>query len=115
MALKLNAWRRPRAASLLQVVSIAAALLGAAPAAAQGAPAPAAKNVNCQNTGTFERWLAAFRQEAAANGISQRTIAAALGGMTLDPGIIARDRRQGFFAQSFTAFSSKLITPNRLQ
>ena len=35
--------------------------------------------------------------------------------MTMDPGIIARDRRQGFFAQSFSAFSSKLISKNRLQ
>ena len=35
--------------------------------------------------------------------------------MTLDPGVIARDRRQGFFAQSFTAFSAKLISQNRLQ
>src|SRR6185295_8176827 len=39
----------------------------------------------------------------------------ALDGMTLDPGIIARDRKQSFFAQSFTAFSAKLISQNRLQ
>jgi len=72
-------------------------------------------NPNCRNTGSFEAWLDGFRQEAKANGISNATIAAALGGMTLDPGIIQRDRRQGFFAQTFTAFSSKLITPNRIQ
>jgi lytic murein transglycosylase len=70
---------------------------------------------NCRNTGSFERWLAGFRQEAAASGISRATIASALDGMTLDPGIIARDRRQSFFAQSFQAFSSKLISQNRIQ
>ena len=35
--------------------------------------------------------------------------------MTLDPGVIARDRKQGFFAQSFLAFSDKLISQNRIQ
>ncbi|HZT47806.1 MAG TPA: lytic murein transglycosylase [Hyphomicrobiaceae bacterium] len=72
-------------------------------------------NNNCQNTGSFERWLAGFRQEAVAAGISRATIQAALDGMTLDHGIIARDRKQGFFAQSFTAFAGKLVTPNRIQ
>lgn len=69
----------------------------------------------CQTTGSFERWLEGFRQEAAVQGISRRTIAAALDGMTFDPGIIARDRRQSFFAQSFLDFSQKLATQNRLQ
>src|SRR5688572_24382681 len=72
-------------------------------------------NNNCRNTGAFEPWLAAFRKEAVAKGISRNTIAAVLDGMTMDPGIIARDRRQGFFAQSFQAFSGKLISKNRLQ
>jgi lytic murein transglycosylase len=74
-------------------------------------PAPA----NCKNIGTFEGWLASFRKEAAAEGISQRTISSALDGMTLDPSVIARDRKQGFFAQSFLDFSAKLATPNRVQ
>ena len=34
--------------------------------------------------------------------------------MGLDTGIIARDRRQGFFAQSFLDFQGKLATDNRL-
>lgn len=77
--------------------------------------APRPPNNGCTNTGSFERWLDGFRKDAAANGISSRTIEAALGNMTLDPGIIARDRRQGFFAQSFLDFSAKLATPNRQQ
>jgi lytic murein transglycosylase len=88
---------------------------GAAPLAAQPTPPPAHNNANCQNTGSFERWLAAFRQEAAANGISRATISAALDGMTFDPGIVSRDRKQSFFSQSFKSFSSKLISQNRLQ
>ena len=33
----------------------------------------------------------------------------------MDPGVIGRDRKQGFFAQSFLAFSDKLISQNRIQ
>ena len=62
----------------------------------------------CQNSGNFDRWLDGFRNEAAEAGVSARTIQSALGGMRLDQGIIARDRRQGFFAQSFLDFSDKL-------
>lgn len=69
----------------------------------------------CQNTGSFDRWLADFRQEAAAAGVSRATISAALDGMTLDPGIIARDRRQSFFAQTFLEVVGKLATRNRIQ
>ncbi len=87
----------------------------AEPVAAQHVPPPPAANANCRNTGSFEPWLDGFRKEARANGVSSATIASALGGMTLDPGIIARDRKQGFFAQTFTAFSQKLISQNRLQ
>jgi lytic murein transglycosylase len=103
-----------KTAAKLAAMAAVFACAGAAPAAAQsttGAPA----NANCQNTGSFERWLSAFRQEAAASGISRATISAALDGMTMDPGIISRDRRQSFFAQSFTSFSAKLISQNRLQ
>ena len=72
-------------------------------------------NNNCRNTASFESWLAGFRQAAAVSGVSRATISAALDGMTLDPGVISRDRGQSFFAQSFTAFAAKLISQNRLQ
>lgn len=72
------------------------------------------KSKNCRNTGRFSTWLAEFKKEAAAKGISQRTINAVLGGMSLNPKIIARDRRQGFFAQSFVSFQKKLATQYRV-
>ncbi len=70
---------------------------------------------NCRNTGSFEPWLDRFRKEAVASGISRETVAAALDGVTLDPSVIARDRKQGFFAQSFLTFSGKLISKARIQ
>lgn len=72
------------------------------------------KSKNCRNTGNFSRWLANFKTEAAAKGISKRTINTVLGGMRLNPKIIARDRRQGFFAQSFVSFQKKLATNHRV-
>jgi lytic murein transglycosylase len=79
------------------------------------ATAAQAWSMTCPAGPGFERWLDAFKLEAAAQGISQRTITSALRGMTFDPGIVARDRRQSFFAQSFLDFSRKLATSNRVQ
>lgn len=72
------------------------------------------KSKNCRNTGRFSTWLRDFKKEAAAKGISQRTIQTVLSGMSLNPKIIARDRRQGFFAQSFVSFQKKLATNHRV-
>jgi len=97
-------------------VGLLITLLWALPAGAEEAQsAPPPNNPNCRNSGSFEAWLDDFRREAREQGISPATLSAALGGVTLDQGVIQRDRRQGFFAQTFTAFSGKLISPNRIQ
>lgn len=85
-----------------------------APAQAQS-PYPPPAPPTCRNTESFDAWLQELRKEALASGISRATVARVLDGMTLDPSVIARDRKQGFFAQSFLAFSDKLISPNRIQ
>src|SRR5215468_3667054 len=54
--------------------------------------------------GDFDTFIAAFSREAAAERISQRTLAAAFEGLTPDPQVIALDRRQGVFRQSFEQF-----------
>jgi lytic murein transglycosylase len=102
-------------AATARLAAIAVALACAADAAAADPSKYPPPNTNCRNTANFERWLADFRKDAAANGVSRATISAALDGMTMDPGVIARDRRQSFFAQSFTAFAAKLISQNRIQ
>ena len=93
----------------------AAALLLLTGAGPQPVAPPKAAGANCQNTGSFERWLEGFKRQATAEGIRAGTIQAALGGITLDQSVIARDRRQGFFTQTFLDFSAKLATTNRLQ
>jgi len=61
--------------------------------------------------GDFATWLQGVKQEAAAKGISQRAIQSALGTVTYDPGIIARDHAQGVFRQSFEQFSGRMVPP----
>ena len=63
----------------------------------------------------FSRWIEDFKREAVADGIHQRTIEAAIGGMTPDTSVIARDRKQGFFSQTFIEFYFKLATKSREQ
>ena len=61
--------------------------------------------------GDFGAWLQGVKTEAAAAGISQRTIQSALNGVTYDPSIIARDHAQGVFRQSFEQFSGRMVPP----
>jgi lytic murein transglycosylase len=63
----------------------------------------------------FVTWLGEFKQQATALGISQQTVASALNNISYDPAIIARDRAQGVFQQSFDQFSSRMISPDRLR
>jgi lytic murein transglycosylase len=73
------------------------------------AAAPAQAAAPCG--GDFGAWLQGVKTEAAAAGISQRTIQSALGGVTYDPSIIARDHAQGVFRQSFEQFSGRMVPP----
>jgi lytic murein transglycosylase len=75
-----------------------------------GALTAAAHAVQCQPPAGFDAWLASFKQEAAAQGISQRGLAA-LNGLTYDPTVVARDRGQGVFKQSFEEFSGRMVPP----
>jgi lytic murein transglycosylase len=87
--------------------ALAAALLAGAPTAAFAQP-------NCRNTGSFERWLADFKAEAAAKKISASALAAAAPYMVLDQRIIGIDRGQRFFAQTFLEMSDKMLPGGRL-
>ncbi|MEF3365864.1 lytic murein transglycosylase [Methylocystis sp. 9N] len=62
----------------------------------------------------FDAWLEDFKQAAAAEGISRRTLDAALAGVSYDQKVIARDRGQRVFRLSVEKFSARLITPSRL-
>jgi lytic murein transglycosylase len=72
-------------------------------------PLPARAAAACG--GDFGAWLQGLKQDAAAAGVSQRTIQAALANVTYDPTIIARDHAQGVFKQSFEQFSGRMVPP----
>ena len=88
--------------------AIAAAIAGAVLIAA--APALAAQ---CNHKGGFKSFIADFKKEAASKGISNKGLAA-LDGLTLDDKVLAADRHQGVFKQSFEEFSSRMISKDRL-
>lgn len=62
-------------------------------------------------SGNFDAWLADFKTEAAAKGISQQAIAAGLAGVTLDQGVLNRDHSQKVFNQTFEQFSGRMVPP----
>jgi lytic murein transglycosylase len=62
----------------------------------------------------FSQWLEDVKREARADGLSQRTLDAALADVAYDHAVIGRDRGQRIFRLSFEKFSSRLVTPSRL-
>jgi lytic murein transglycosylase len=76
---------------------------------------PDARAAACEPAGGFEVWLDAFKREAAAAGISPRTLSSAFVGVGYDEKVIGSDRNQKVFTQSFEQFSGRMISLNRLQ
>jgi lytic murein transglycosylase len=64
---------------------------------------------------SFDRFLADLKQRAVAEGVSQRTLAAAGPYLTYDQGIVNRDRGQRVFGQIFTQFAGRMAAPFRMQ
>jgi lytic murein transglycosylase len=65
------------------------------------APAMAAQ---CNHPGGFDAFLKEFRQEAAARGLTPKTLSL-LNNVTLDESVLRADRRQGVFKLSFEEFA----------
>ena len=87
--------------SLFRALAVSAAL---------AMPAASVHAAPC-GTGSFQAWLDDFKSEAASKGISQAAIASGLSGVTLDQGVISRDRSQKAFSQSFEEFSGRMVPP----
>jgi lytic murein transglycosylase len=65
---------------------------------------------DCGNDGAgFARWLERFEVEAARQGISARTIASALSGVTYDRTVVRLDRSQRSFKLSFEQFYARRV------
>src|SRR5580692_4869247 len=67
----------------------------------------------CRDPAGFDAWLAGFKREAAASGISPSAIGA-LDGIAYDAGIVAKDHGQHVFRQSFEQYSGRMVNSYRL-
>ena len=98
--------RPRRRAAVLQVIAAAVAhvlIIGGA----------ASADTSCRQGQPFGEWLAAFRGEAAGQGISPATLAA-LDGVTADPRVLKQDRGQPTLSQSFLDFAGRVVSADRL-
>jgi lytic murein transglycosylase len=111
------------------IATIAAALAFSSAASAQPLPAPgrpvvapprapaaaSPRGAACHNGMSFDRFLADLKQQAVAEGVSQRTIAEASLYLVYDQGIVNRDRGQRVFGQVFTEFAGRMAASYRMQ
>ena len=72
-----------------------------------------ALGATCNPPGGFDAFLADFKKDAAAKGVSQQGLSA-LNGLTLDQSVLAADKRQGVFKQTFEEFSGRMISRDRM-
>lgn len=102
----------PTRSRIALTLLMAGAALGATlPAFAQAAPA-AQPSVVCG--GDFEAWKQGVAAEARAAGVGEAGLEA-LEDATLDDKVLARDRAQGVFSQTFIQFSGRMISGYRLK
>jgi lytic murein transglycosylase len=65
--------------------------------------------------GDFNSFIASFSAEAQAAGISGSVVSSALGGVTVDPGVLAFDRRQRYtFNKTFEQYVSTRVGSGRI-
>jgi membrane-bound lytic murein transglycosylase B len=120
--------RRPdagRAASQIVGVAACAVVLFVWPGQAVAArpqstssPQSAAPGASSRADGDrppFDEWLAALRAEAAARGISDRTLDAALGGLEPLPIVVRRDRSQAEFTFTLDAYVRRRLRPKLIR
>jgi lytic murein transglycosylase len=68
----------------------------------------------CVNTHDFSKWLAEFKKDALAHGVSRETLAAASPELTFDESVIKRDSGQGVFQLTFVQFANRLLGGKRI-
>jgi lytic murein transglycosylase len=93
----------------MQVSSLRLTVIAFALGSAITGPALAA---SCGNDASgFNAWVEGFKPDAISQGISQRTVDAALNNVSYSKATIRLDRNQKVFKQSFETFSGRMIPP----
>ena len=91
-------------------VNVTTAAIAAVLFAASAAPGIAAQ---CNPQGGFDTFLSDMKKDATRQGVSKRGLAA-LDGVTVDDKVLAADKRQHVFKQTFEQFSGRMISKDRL-
>ncbi|MCY6379887.1 lytic murein transglycosylase [Hoeflea prorocentri] len=65
--------------------------------------------------GSLSEFLAGVKQEAIAKGLSTAAADRTLANAAIDNKVLRRDRAQGVFKMTFTEFTKRLISANRMQ
>jgi membrane-bound lytic murein transglycosylase B len=78
------------------------------------APVPQTPVAQTPAQPSFAEWLAAFRAEASAKGISDATLDAALTNLAPDPAVVEKDRTQPELTQTLDAYIATRLTPRVL-
>jgi lytic murein transglycosylase len=115
MSLRITARRTGTLPALLLAAGLAC--LATMPAGAQTAlpapaPAPTAPAPACG--GDFENWKQGVAAEARAAGVGQTGLDA-LEAATIDDKVLARDRSQAVFTQTFNQFAGRMVSAYRLK
>ena len=76
--------------------------------------APAFAATACQNTGSFEAWVEAFKKDALAQGIPAKVVTAVSPELTFDPAVLKRDLGQSVFQRTFIDFAKRLLANPRI-
>ena len=63
----------------------------------------------------YDAWVASFRERAAAQGISQSTLASAFQGTGYLPGVVTRDRNQTEFTRTLEDYLSIAVSEERVR
>ena len=76
-----------------------------------GGALTSAQAATCRDPAGFGACSARSKQEALAQGISQRAVDEGLDGLTFDQNVYRHDHGQGVFRQSFEQFSQRMVPP----
>ncbi|MFK8033398.1 MAG: lytic transglycosylase domain-containing protein, partial [Hyphomicrobiales bacterium] len=75
---------------------------------------PGAYAATCQPTGSFADFKVDVSVEALSAGVSPQIVKRIVPSLSYSKSVIAADRKQGVFAQSFLQFSGRMVAPYRI-
>jgi lytic murein transglycosylase len=103
---------RRTALAIIFASAMAGVALAQTSTAAPQSPATAAPAAACD--GDLSTFLAGVKAEAIASGVSPEAAEKTIAGAQIDPKVLARDRAQGVFKQTFLEFSQRTVSQGRL-